>query len=365
MNGLKPLQFEVLYPAPFIATRIASYFKIDINSPEHTAFFEDITHLIKNEVARQITQMNHQFVFNNPDVNDTKKKGNGNDRPDGSGASKPDRSGPTDGSANQRPPDNDETRDNDNQDVEMGQQKRHVYYEDDHEISEGVEHYYDLDEEMEDEHLIDEDEYSDMDEQYGKRKHGNTKSGGAASKKNRSRVSSSSGARRTNSNDPLKKSSGPRVELALEGRPAVKFLRTTREKLDMLLEIEKNAPKVLSHLNESDRGFVNQSLRPILKCLREHCHNDYDLFDRKHGNGKSDFAIARFRKRCRKACGGTARGYSAKANSSSGSSVSNHNNANDEDDLQISLSTKTFYDGEEPNFHPLSPRLSEYPQLEE
>lgn len=73
-------------------------------------------------------------------------------------------------------------------------------------------------------------------------------------------------------------------------------LKSTEEKIQLLLKIETNLPTSMTELTEGARAFVNQVLRPFLRCLREHFRNDVSAFTSKWG---ANVSHSRFGKGCR------------------------------------------------------------------
>jgi hypothetical protein len=84
----------------------------------------------------------------------------------------------------------------------------------------------------------------------------------------------------------------------IEGRDTLHLLSTT-EKLEKLQLIESQLLAKLSTLTEGCRTWVGKSLKPVLKCYRDHFNSDADLFAAKFSD---KFCIAGHKSRCAVGC---------------------------------------------------------------
>ena len=73
-------------------------------------------------------------------------------------------------------------------------------------------------------------------------------------------------------------------------------LKTTEEKIELLIKLESHIPSNKFELTERARTWINQTLKPILSCFRTHHGSNLETFVQKYG---LNFSHSRFSKGCR------------------------------------------------------------------
>ena len=84
----------------------------------------------------------------------------------------------------------------------------------------------------------------------------------------------------------------------LGGRHTVKNLSCMKQKVEKLLEIEKDIPSDKKTMTHGARTFCNNTLDPVLECFRGHCSNNMDTFVSKW----KDSSFNKFKSKCSKKC---------------------------------------------------------------
>jgi hypothetical protein len=82
----------------------------------------------------------------------------------------------------------------------------------------------------------------------------------------------------------------------------LKACTTAAQKLDVLIELSTEAELTPLQLKRTLKTFLDQTVTPVVRCLRDCCKADKQDFLARHTNDKGKFTPSKFKDQCKKVC---------------------------------------------------------------